>query len=291
MAERSTATLRRRELGRALREMRLNQGMTIEQVAEALLCSTTKISRIETAARAVSVRDVRDLCRLYESTDETYDTLVELTRESRQVSWWQRYDIPYKTFIGLEQSAATISEYNTNFVPGLLQTADYALALIADISMGSDPKMVQERVSARLERQQILDQSDPPYIWVILDEMTLTRPVGSYSVLADQAAWLIELSRRPNVHLQIIPRSAGIYPGFGFPFTIHDFEAPDADSVVYVEGLIGDLYLERKSDVESFRHTFNEMRSYGRGPRESRVILGDIASSLVPDRYPPEEEL
>src|SRR5215469_3341302 len=125
-------TIRRRELGLLLRELRMRSGLTIDDVAERLLCSPSKISRIETAQRALSLRDVRDMCDLYGVNDQTErDRLMALSRESRQRAWWEDYDLPYSTYLGLEAEATLINDFKCGVVPSLLQTEDYARAVIS----------------------------------------------------------------------------------------------------------------------------------------------------------------
>jgi transcriptional regulator with XRE-family HTH domain len=150
-------TVQQRELGTRLRELRYERGMTVEDVAEKLLCSATKISRLETGARRPSLRDVRDLCALYEVDDSTSAKFMSLARGAREQGWWTQYeDLNLDPLIGLEQEAAAITCYSMNYIPGLLQTEDYARGIITTIAPKMDPHIVQQRVEARLRRQQLL---------------------------------------------------------------------------------------------------------------------------------------
>jgi hypothetical protein len=243
------------------------------------MCSSTKVSRIESGSRAVNPRDVRDLSRLYELDEEETRQLLELTRESRQSSWWQDFSVNYGTFIGLEQSASTICEYNPLIIPALLQVEDYARALIGDLARKLPPDVIESRVQARMKRQEILLQNDAPDLFAIVDELALLRPVGTEAIMQAQVAHLIEASTASNVHLQVIPLATGAYTGYSHAFTLLEFATPDVGSVVYIEGYLGDLYLERSEDVAKYRALFNDLRSAGRGPRESRDHLQRIRSS------------
>ena len=148
--------VRRRELAALLRALRVAAGMTIEQVAERLLCSPSKVSRMETGSRSITMRDIRDLCDLYRVDDAQRDYLAELARESRQQGWWQSYDVPHSAFIGLEADASSIDTFEGAIVPGLLQTADYARAVIGGTMSPSNPEGIEQRVAVRLKRQRIL---------------------------------------------------------------------------------------------------------------------------------------
>ncbi|NMO88622.1 helix-turn-helix transcriptional regulator [Actinomycetospora sp. TBRC 11914] len=280
--ERTTATLRRKELGRRLRELRTAGSWTMEDAARVLHCSTAKISRLESGTRSASVRDVRDLCGFYKLADNEIAELEELARQSHQSSWWQSYSLTYGTFIGLEQSAETISEYATLIVPGLLQTYDFAKSVVSTLEPSLTELVVEDRAKARIARQEILEQNDPPDLWSIIDELALFRVVGSETIMERQIEHLIEISRLPNVHLQIIPVTEGLYQGYPFHFTLHEFSQEDMRPVVYVEGQSGDLYLERGDETSKYRRLFNELRSIGNGPRESRVLLEKHLRRLAP---------
>jgi transcriptional regulator with XRE-family HTH domain len=170
----TSPTARQRELGTRLRGLRTEHGLTVEEVAEKLLCSATKISRLETGARRPSLRDVRDLCALYEVDEPTSAELMGLARAAREQGWWTRYeDLDLDPLIGLEQEAATITCYSINYIPGLLQTQEYARGIIEAVAPRMDPRILQQRVEARLRRQQLLLADSPPRYRVLLDEAVL----------------------------------------------------------------------------------------------------------------------
>src|SRR5260370_15716279 len=172
-------TIRQRELGMRLREFRTEKRLTVEEVAKELLCSPTKISRAESGARRATLRDVRDLCQLYEVDAETSAVLMDLAREARQQGWWTKYDdLKITPFIGMEQSASAITCFGMYFVPALLQTEDYARAIIKGIAPKIEGDILGQRVEARMIRQKLLYQDKPPKYRALLDEPVLHRPGG-----------------------------------------------------------------------------------------------------------------
>ena len=192
----TSPTVRQRELGKRLRELRNQHNMTVEEVAENLLCSATKISRLETGARRPNPRDVRDLCRLYDLDESTTAELMGLARGAREHSWWTEYeDLGLDPYIGLEQDATAITCFSVYYMPGLLQTADYARAVIKAIAPKMAPEITQQRVEARMRRQQLLEEDDPPLYHVLLDESALHRRVVGSAVMAAQLDKAIDAQR------------------------------------------------------------------------------------------------
>jgi transcriptional regulator with XRE-family HTH domain len=264
----------RRELGASLRALRLERGMTVEQVAGHLMCSTGKVSRMESGFRSGTLRDVRDLCSLYEVPEGPQrDHLMDLARESRQQGWWQAYaQGNFETFLGLENGAASMREYECAVVPGLLQTEDYARALLGVLLDPYSPERLEEFVRVRLTRQRILTRPDPPDFWVILDEAVLRRGVGSLEVMRGQLGHLVEVSRLPNVTLQVIPFTAGAHSALGSSFVMLEFPG-NVPGVVYTEGLEGFVYLERTADLKRYRYVFDRLRRLAPDEGESRGII------------------
>src|SRR6266700_3062868 len=193
----ASPTVRQRELGQRLRELRHGLGLTVEDVAGQLLCSATKISRIETGTRRASLRDVRDLCRIYGVTDEAAAaSLMDLARQAREPGWWTQYDdLHLSPYIGLEQEATAITYFSMYFVPGLLQTEDYARAIIRGMAPKIEQKIFEQRVEARLRRQQLLEQENPPRVRALLDEAVLHRQVGGKAVMRAQLDKILEVAR------------------------------------------------------------------------------------------------
>ena len=265
MPEVRSPTVRRRELGAILRKLRTEKNFTVEQAAEQLLFSTSKLSRIETGRGAATPRDIRDLCNLYGIDDEAErDRLLSLAKEGKQQGWWQPYDLPYSTYVGLEAEATLIRTFQPSTVPGLMQTENFARALhyaaepestLVDLT----PEIVAGRVEARLRRQQLLrDPESPLKFWAILDEAVLHRVVGSPHIMAEQLEHIASLALLPNVTVQVIPYGAGAHPALGSMFNILKSKAHVPD-VVYVEGLAGWLYLEQSKDVARYNRIFDRL--------------------------------
>ena len=205
-------TVRRRELGTLLRTLRIQKGWTAEQVAERLMVSPSKVSRLETGQRGASARDIRDLCDLYEVDEEQRQHLMELAIEGKQRAWWQPLGVPYSRYVGLEAEATSISDYGLGIMPGLLQTPDYARAVVRAAVPRWVPDEVERRVQGRIARQQRLFSEHPPQFEAVVDESVLHRVVGSPAIMRAQLERLLELSDLPNVTLRVIPYDAGALP-------------------------------------------------------------------------------
>ena len=272
-------TVRRRELGARLRALRLASGLTAEDVAARMEVSPAKISRIETGARGVSIADVRFLCDLYAVSTEERDRLLTLTRESKRRSWWQQYGLPESlaTYIGLEDAAVSIQQYETSIVPPLLQTQEYAHALVSGAGFYAMPEQ-EQLVQARMTRQEILTANPALQLWAVIDEAALHRMVGGPEVTRAQLQALAERSRAKNITLQVIPFAAGAHPGLNSSFIILHLE--EVQDVVYVEGLIGNFYLQSPADIVRYRRTFDELRAVALGPQDSRKLIDAVAGRL-----------
>jgi len=269
-------TLRRRELGVRLRSMRLSHGLTVEQVAEQLLCSPSKVSRMETGQRAATLRDVRDLCDLYGVTDPAErERLMELAREAKQVGWWQTFALPYTTYVGLEQEAVSLRIFHSSVAPGLFQVANYTRAIHQVGIPRFDDAMIEERVSERGTRQEIFERPEPPKVELVLDEAVLRRPIGGPSVMDEQLARIAELAGHPAVTVQILPYSAGAHPALESDFVILDF-GDRAHRVVYVEGLVGQIYMERAQDVERYELVFDRLRTMASSAPDSVKLIREV---------------
>ncbi|HEX2820980.1 MAG TPA: helix-turn-helix transcriptional regulator [Streptosporangiaceae bacterium] len=272
-------TVRRRELGALLRALRNEKGLTVDQVATSLLCSPSKVSRMETGHGAATPRDIRDLCDLYAVTDEAErDRMMKLAREGKQSGWWQSYDLDYfSTYVGLEAEAAEIKSYQSAIVPGLLQTPDYARAMYEAGVPKFTPERIKEHIEVRMTRQRLLVQDPPVHLGVVLDEAVLHRAVGGPAVMGTQLDRLIEVSSRPNVTMQVIPYSLGAHPAMGSTFNILEFTG-SASNVVYVEGLVGWIYIERPQEIDKYQQVFEHLRTVALTPQESIQLLARISA-------------
>lgn len=278
MPEVRSPTVRRRELGALLRKLRTDKGLTVEQAAERLLFSMSKLSRMETGHGIATPRDIRDLCDLYKVTDQAErDRLMSLAREGKQAGWWQGYDLDYfGTYVGLEAAAVEIRYYQSGIVPGLLQTAEYARAMHAAGIPKITPERTEKLIEVRLMRQRLLDQDPPLRLDVILDEAVLHREVGGAAVMRAQLDWLVKMSKRPSITTRVIPYSAGAHPAMDSTFNILAF-AGSVPDVVYVEGLVGWIYVERPQDVVRYQEVFEHLRTVALTPRETGDLLLEIS--------------
>lgn len=275
----SSPTVSRRELGTLLRTLRVQKGWTAEQVAERLMVSPSKVSRLETGQRGASARDIRDLCDLYEVDEEQRQHLMELAIEGKQRAWWQPLGMPYPRYVGLEAEAASISDYGLGIMPGLLQNADYARAQVLAAVPRWVPDEVERRVRSRIARQQRLFSEHPPQFEAVVDESVLHRVVGSPAIMRAQLERLLELSDLPHVTLRVIPYDAGALPAGNNKFIILRFAQPAVPDVVFIEGLTGDLYLEEPHDVETYSTTFRALAQLAAEPDMTRDIITAVIAS------------
>ncbi|MEU1276013.1 helix-turn-helix transcriptional regulator [Streptomyces sp. NPDC005799] len=284
MASNVNPTVRRRRLGQELRRLRELKGMTAEEVAERLLVSQSKISRLENGRRSISQRDVRDLCGVYEVEDHRIvDSLMQMAKDSRQQGWWHSFgDIPYSVYIGLETDAASLRVYDPQVVPGLLQTRQYAEALITGALPETAAADVDKRVQVRLRRQERITAPDNPLrLWTVMDEAALRRVVGNKSLMRDQLEHLVEQAQLPHVTVQVIPFDMGAHPGVNGQYAILEFPDAADSSVVYIEGVTSDLYLEKANDVQKYSVMYEHLRAQALNPEHSRQFIADIAKEYA----------
>ncbi|MEU3840793.1 helix-turn-helix transcriptional regulator [Streptomyces sp. NPDC028635] len=284
MASNVNPTVRRRRLGQELRRLRELKGMTAEEVAERLLVSQSKISRLENGRRSISQRDVRDLCSVYEVEDQrVVDSLMQMAKDSRQQGWWHTFgDIPYSVYIGLETDAASLRVYDPQVVPGLLQTRQYAEALIAGALPETAQADIEKRVQVRMRRQErITAPENPLRLWAVLDEAALRRVVGNESVMRDQLEYLVEQSQLPHVTVQVIPFEMGAHPGLNGQYAILEFPDAADSSVVYIEGVTSDLYLEKPNDVHKYAMMYEHLRAQALNVDQSLQYISRIAKEYA----------
>jgi transcriptional regulator with XRE-family HTH domain len=264
--------VRRRELGNALRVLRIARGLTIEEVSAQLLCSASKVSRMETG-HGVALRDIRDLCDLYGVIDEEErGRLTELALQGKQQGWWQAYDLNYGTYIGLEAEAASIHDFQSTLIPGLLQTEAYARAVLERGNVNPAPEWVQKYVDARITRQEILAQGHRLRFHSIVDEAALRRECGGREVMREQLERLAEAAELPRVTVQVLPFAIGAHPAAEDCFSILGF-AGSLPDIVYVEGT---------SAIERFREAFAFLQDLALDSAESYALIKQIAGSMAP---------
>jgi transcriptional regulator with XRE-family HTH domain len=271
------------ELGKRLRDLREERKRTIEDIAAELLCSTTKISRLETGARRPNPRDVRDLCKLYNVDDSTTEKLMNLARDAREPVWWTRYeDLNLDPYLGLEHDAVAITSYTTYYFPGLLQTEEYTRAIINTIAPKMEPEIFKQRVEVRMRRQEVFEDGNRPRFRVLLDEAVLHRLVGSPAIMAAQLDKVIEAERQGMATVQVIPFDAGAFAAQESNFVLLEFGETSAVSpVVFIEGLAGNQYIQRPPDVGRYREAIEYLRDAALAPRDSVKFIRDKRDCLL----------
>ena len=272
-------TVRRRRLGQELRQLREAAELTIEEVAERLEVSQAKISRMETGRVGVRPRDVSDLLDQYEIHGRHRDDLLTLTREARQQGWWHSYSDVLSEgtdiWVGLETEAAGIRLYEVQLIPGLLQTSEYARAVLrAHYRSEQSPEQIEQRVKFRMARQQLVIEQNNTPIWAVLDEAVLRRQIGPPETMQSQYRRLLEFSEEYNITIQVLPFDAGVYSGVPGGFWIMQLAQPDPE-VVVIEHRGGDLYIERPEEVAAYTHVFDRIRATAKGPEESISFIAN----------------
>ena len=275
-------TVQRVVLGSQLHRLRESRGITAAQAAEAIRGSHSKISRMERGRVGFKERDVGDLLTLYGVTDsQERAALLNLARTANTPGWWHAYSdiLPawLEPYVGLEAAASVIRTYEVQFVPGLLQTEEYARSLIRRGSAVSEED-VSRRAELRVSRQEILGGPNPPQLWAVIDEGALRRPVGSREIVREQLRYLIEAADHPAVTLQILPFSAGAHSAMGGPFTILRSAEPDLQDVVYIEQLTGALYLDTPSEVDRYLEVMEQLCLQAEPPANTGELLQQILS-------------
>ncbi|MEV0132234.1 helix-turn-helix transcriptional regulator [Dactylosporangium sp. NPDC050688] len=280
-SRRGSPTLRRRQLGMELRRLREAAHVTIDHVAERLECSGSKISRIETGQTGVTPRDVRDMLDIYQVEPEYADQLLKIAREARQKGWWQLYgDVLTGAYVGLEAAADHIRSYEALVVPGLLQTEEYAQAMIHAARPDISVTEVEKRVRVRMSRQSLVTQDDPIDLWVVLDEAVLRRPVGGRAVMRRQLEHLSLAAGWPNVTLQVLPFSAGAHAGMDGTFTMLLYDESAGQNFVFASNAAGGLFLEKDDELQRYGFIFDYLRANALRPDESVSMIVKLTKEL-----------
>jgi transcriptional regulator with XRE-family HTH domain len=281
MPTRPGPTVQRRRLGIELRRLREAAGKTIDQVAQVLECSDSKVSRIENGQVSASPRDVRDMLEFYGVQHERRDELVEFARTARRRGWWEAYsDTPLVPLVGLEVAADRILAYEPMAVLGLLQTEGYARSMIRALRPDLSDEQTERWVEFRMARQMLLGQENSPSLDVILEECVLRRPVGRRTVMRKQLQHLLEIAELPDLTLQVLPLATGEHAGMSGAFHIYRFAERTDPDVVYLEHTISDLYLESPDQVERYGATFERLRAVAMTPRRSAAYVSALVDDL-----------
>jgi transcriptional regulator with XRE-family HTH domain len=280
----------RRRLGAELRTLREQAGLNIEDVAAELECSVSKVSRLETGKGIPKVRDVRDLLDRYGVSDQAYrDRMMRWVRDGQRQGWWHDFsDVlapdpedplladDLDRYVGYEQDASEVRSFENTWVHGLLQTEDYARAVLSEVST-ADSEATDRKVELRMRRQdRLYVNEDPLKIHIILDEAVLHRPVGGEQVMRAQLKRLIDDAQRPNITLQVLPFGVGAHPATAGPFVVLAFPDSDDTDLVYVEGHLGDFYFEKERDVDVYEQMFDELVGRSLTAEESADLLAQF---------------
>jgi transcriptional regulator with XRE-family HTH domain len=280
-SRRGSPTLRRRQVGMQLRRLREAAGVTIDQVAERLGCSASKVSRMETGQTAASTRDVRAMAMRYGVPADEVDLLLRFAREAREKGWWQLYGtVLTGAYVGLEAAADAIRAYEALVVPGLLQTEAYARAMIRNGRPDLDADEADKRVHVRMNRQSLLTQGDPPELWIVLDEAVLHRMVGGRQVMREQFDHLMRVADLPSVTVQILPFAAGAHSGMDGTFTILLYEESVSQNVVFVSNAAGGLFLEKEEELQRYAFVFDHLRTNALPPDRAIPVIAELAKEL-----------
>jgi transcriptional regulator with XRE-family HTH domain len=275
-------TVLRIVLGTQLRRLRESRGITREAAGDAIRASHAKISRLELGRVGYKERDVSDLLTLYGVLDpERRAEFLELAHQANTPGWWHKYGdvLPnwFEMHIGLEEAASIIRTYEVQFVPGLLQTPDYARAVTRLGHPQASAEEIERRVDLRIRRQQLLTRPEAPKLWAVVDEAALRRPLGGTAAMRHQLEHLIEANERPNVTVQVAPFRIGGLAAAGGPITILRFTDPDLPDVVYLEQLTSALYLDKRDDVDLYMAVMDRLVVEA----EPRAHTADFLTRLI----------
>ncbi|MFE9997603.1 helix-turn-helix domain-containing protein [Streptomyces avermitilis] len=280
-------TVLRMILGRQLEELRTRAGRTYEEAAAAIGVSHSTIRRMESAKVArLRLADVEKLLQIYGVTDQQeIDTFLKSVREANKRGWWHTYRdvLPdwFAAYLSLEQAALQIRAYEAQFVHGLLQTEEYARALLSAGNPHAPAEATERRVALRMRRQELLSRPAPPRLWVVMDETVLRWPVGGPTVMRAQIDHLIALNALPHVTLQIMPFRSGPHPAMrAGAFHVFRFRARELPDIVYLSGLVGAVYLDKSDDVVVYREALDRLGAQSAPARKTEALLGAIRKEL-----------
>ncbi|WP_369254924.1 helix-turn-helix domain-containing protein [Streptomyces sp. R35] len=280
----SAPTVLRMVLGKRLRQLREQAGVSFEDAARAIEVTALTVRRIEKAEVGLRIPYVRELLHTYGVPAAEIDDFLALAREANQPGWWYKYRdvLPewFSAYVSLESEASVIRLYEPHYVPGLLQTRDYATALMRVGFPNESKEDIARRVALRVKRQDLLAKPDAPAIWAVLDETVLRRPVGGAEVMRAQIDRLHEVLDMPKVRIQIMRFSVGAHPGAFGPFHHFRFGFSELPDVVYTESLVGAVYVDRPDDVVTYLEVLDRMSVQAEPVARTRAILGELRKEL-----------
>jgi transcriptional regulator with XRE-family HTH domain len=281
----------RRQLGRLLRQAREEAGINLEAAAQALEWSRAKMYRLESGRTPLRTHDVTLMCQHYGTPPELTGVLVSLAKESKSKGWWHAYGdvIPewFELYVGLEEAARRVRQYEPNLIPGLLQLPEY-MAAVFTLKQPRTPQEVAQKVALRMERQKILTRRSPaaPRFEAIIDEAVIHRPIGDLEAWRRQLAHLVNAAQAPNVSFRLLPLATGPHKGsLTGSFVMLDFPAvgtrPAEPSTIYCESFTGSLYLDRPQEVEAYSDVWETLRGLALDQHASE----DLVSTVIKESY------
>jgi len=278
-------TVRRRRLGTELRKLRESNGYKLEEVAAQLGVAPSTLSRIETGKAPTKSAYLNQMLEMYGVVEPGQrQVLVDMAREGHRKGWWAAYDdvLPsgFDIYVGLEAETAAVRGYEISVVHGLLQTPDYARAVLGEMFPRHATDQIDRLVDLRIERQRRLDDDPPLDLWAILYEAVIRRPVGGNQVMRGQLEHLLNMAAKPGVTMQVLPFASGAHAGHGGPFSILEFPNRTDSEVAYVESVAGYLYLEKDREVRTRVEAFDRLRAAALSPSASADLIAEVANEL-----------
>ncbi len=279
-------TVRRRRLGTELRRLREARSVKLEEVADQLGLAASTLSRIETGKAPAKSAYMTAMLELYGVTDPGQrQVLLDMAREGHRKGWWAAYDDVLPTgfgiYVGLEAEAAGLRAFESYAVQGLLQTEDYARAILRELQPRDSPEQIQRLTDLRMKRHEVLYRDPPLDLWVILDEALIRRTIGGAAVMRAQLERLIAASEWPSVTLQVMPFGSGAHAGLNGPFSILEFPERSDPDVAYVESIAGFVYLEKDREVRACSEAFDRLRAVAMSPAASADLIREAAGNLT----------
>ncbi|MFE5024110.1 helix-turn-helix domain-containing protein [Streptomyces sp. NPDC056656] len=285
---RSAPTVGQVVLGRRLQDLRERAGLKREEAAKVLRVAPATVRRMEMAEVGLKIPYLQLLLKSYGVTDEEAEAFVTLAEEANKPGWWQRFHdiLPgwFSMYVSLEGAASLIRSYEPHFVPGLLQTEDYARGVLRSGAVGralaEDPDVVERHVALRMQRQELITREDAPRLWMVMDETALRRQVGGPDVMRGQIDRLLEVTELANVTLQIAEFAAGPHPGTYGPFVLFRFAMSELPDMVYSEYLTGAVYLDARPEVATHLEVMDRMAAHAATAHRTKDILRDLRKEL-----------
>ena len=278
-------TVRRRRLGTELRKLRESNGYKLEEVAAQLGVAPSTLSRIETGKAPTKSAYLSQMLEKYGVVDPGQrQVLIDMAREGHRKGWWAAYDdvLPsgFDIYVGLEAETASVRGYEVSVVHGLLQTPDYARAVLGEMFPRQGAEQIDRMVALRMERQRRLDDDPPLELWAILDEAVIRRPVGGNAVMRNQLEHLLGMATKPGLTVQVLPFSCGAHAGHAGGFSILEFPNRSDSEVAYVESVAGTTYLEKDKEVRVQVEAFDRLRAAALAPGASTDLIAQVAQEL-----------